>query len=76
MTLYQQLKASGNPQAPVQVVITLLASHTVREVAEILGISTRWVYTLQKRYLEGRKDLRACLRKRGPKNPMPNRTPH
>ncbi|MEM2001817.1 MAG: helix-turn-helix domain-containing protein [Candidatus Methanomethylicaceae archaeon] len=67
MTLYQQLKASSNPQAPVQVALTLLASHSVREVARILGVSPRWVYTLRKRYREGGK--------RGPKNPMPNRTP-
>lgn len=74
MTLYQQLKASSNPQAPVQVALTLLASHSVREVARILGVSPRWVYTLRKRYREG-GDWNACLRKRGPKNPMPNRTP-
>lgn len=75
MTLYQQLQSSGNPQAAVQAVITLLENHTPQEVARILGISPRWVYTLRKRYQEGNGDLRACIRKRGPRNPMPNRTP-
>jgi len=39
MSLYHQLKHSGNPQAAVQTVISLLEKHSPKEVAEIMGIS-------------------------------------
>jgi len=75
MTLYNQLKHSGNPQAAIQTIICLLDKHSPRQVAEIMGISVRWVYTIRKRFLSSGENLSACLLKRGPKNPMPNRTP-
>lgn len=75
MTLYNQLQHSGNPQAAVQMVISLLEKHSPKEVAEIMGISVRWVYTLRKRYLDSKGDISSCLLKRGPASPMPNRTP-
>jgi len=75
MSLYQKLKRSGNPQAAVQTVISLLESHSPKEVAKIMGISVRWVYKLRKRYLESNQNLQSCILKRGPKSPMPNRTP-
>lgn len=34
MTLYQKLKASGNPQAIAQVVISLLESNSVKDTAK------------------------------------------
>lgn len=46
MTLYQKLKASGNPQAIPQVVISLLESHSVKDTAKILGVSERWIYEI------------------------------
>jgi hypothetical protein len=76
MTLYNQLKHSGNPQAAIQTIIYLLDKHSPKQVAEIMGISVRWVYTIRKRFLSSGENLSACLLKRGPKNPMPNRTPH
>ena len=66
---------SGNPQAAVQMVISLLQKHSPNEVAELMGISVRWVYTLRKRYLDSNGNLASCLLKRGPASPMPNRTP-
>ena len=75
MTLYNQLKHSGNPQAAIQTIIYLLDKHSPKQVAEIMGISVRWVYTIRKRFLSSGENLSACLLKRGPKNPMPNRTP-
>ena len=75
MTLYNQLMHSGNPQAAVQMVISLLQKHSPNEVAELMGISVRWVYTLRKRYLDSNGNLASCLLKRGPASPMPNRTP-
>ncbi|MCL0041974.1 hypothetical protein M1N12_02805 [Peptococcaceae bacterium] len=75
MTLYQKLKLSGNPIAAVQTVISLLQSHSPKEVANIMGISVRWVYKLRKRFLESNNDINACVLKRGPKSPMPSRTP-
>ena len=74
MTLYQQLKRSGNPQAAVQTVISLLATHRLPEVAHILRISVRWVYTLRKRWQTSGGELAACVRPRGPRKRMPNRT--
>lgn len=74
-TLYQQLKASGNPQAAVQVIISLLENHPPREVAKMVGISTRWVYKIRHRFKESKGNLASCIQKRGPKSPMPNRTP-
>lgn len=75
MTLYNKLKHSGNPQAAVQTIIHLLDKHPPKKVAEIMGVSVRWVYTIRKRYLGSGGDICACLLKRGPKSPMPNRTP-
>lgn len=75
MTLYQQLKGSGNPQAAVQTVISLLETHRPQEVAHILGISVRWVYELRKRWQQSGGNLSACVRPFGPKRRMPNRTP-
>jgi putative transposase len=75
MTLYNQLKHSGNPQAAIQTIIYLLDKDSPKQVAEIMGISVRWVYTIRKRFLSSGENLSACLLKRGPKNPMPNRTP-
>jgi len=75
MTLYTQLKHSGNPQAAIQMVISLLDKYSPKKVAELMGISVRWVYTLRKRYLDCGKDFSSCLLKRGPASPMPNRTP-
>jgi len=75
MKLYQKLKASGNPQAPFQVIASLLETHSVKEVANIMGTSTRWIYKIRHRLLKANGDLSSCLQKRGPKNPMPNRTP-
>ncbi|MDI3534523.1 MAG: hypothetical protein PWQ82_888, partial [Thermosediminibacterales bacterium] len=43
--------------------------------AEIMGISVRWVYKLRKRYLESNQNIQSCILKRGPKSPMPKRTP-
>ncbi|MCL0032565.1 helix-turn-helix domain-containing protein [Peptococcaceae bacterium] len=74
MSSYQKLKRSGNPQAAVQTVISLLKSHSPKEVAKITGISVRWVYMLRKRYLESNQNLDLCILKRGTKSPMPNRT--
>jgi len=65
MTLYNQLMHSGNPQAAVQMVISLLQKHSPNEVAELMGISVRWVYTLRKRYLDSNGNLASCLLKRG-----------
>lgn len=42
MTLYQKLKASGNPHAIAQVTISLLESHSVKETAKILGVTPTW----------------------------------
>ncbi len=75
MTLYNKLKHSGNPYAQIQTMIHLLEKHTPKEVAEIMGVSVRWVYTIRKRYLDSGGDISTCLLKRGPKSPMPNRTP-
>lgn len=75
MTLYQQLKASGNPQAPIQVIFSLLQQHNPKEVAEIMGVSVRWIYKILHRFKSSGGQLSACLLKRGPKKPMPNRTP-
>lgn len=75
MTLYQQLRHSGNPQAAVQTIISLLDNHTPKKVAEIMGVSVRWIYIIKKRYQNSGGDLSACLLKPGPKSPMPNRTP-
>ena len=45
MTLYQKLKASGNPQAPIQTIVSLLENrHSLKETARIVGVSERWVY--------------------------------
>lgn len=72
MTLYQQLQRSCNPLAACQMFILLLDKHPPKEVAETMGISVRWVYTIRKRYLNSQENLSFCLLKRGPKNPMPN----
>lgn len=74
MTLYQKLKRSGNPLTVVQTVISLLESHSPKEVANTIGISVRWVYKLRKRFLES-NDINACILKRGPMFPMLNRIP-
>ena len=74
MTLYNRLKQSGNPQAAVQTIISLLDKHTPKEVALVMGVSVRWVYTIRKRYLDSNGDISACILKRGPASPMPNRT--
>ncbi|MDK2821775.1 MAG: hypothetical protein PWP31_1740, partial [Clostridia bacterium] len=75
MSLYNQLQRSGNPQAAIQMVIGLLNKHSPKEVAGIMGISVRWVYTFRKRYLDSQGNLSALVLKRGLKGPMPNRTP-
>lgn len=75
MTLYQKLKASGNPQAIAQVTISLLESHSVKETAKILGVTPRWVYKLKERFRLSNGDISACIKKRGPKFRMPTRTP-
>lgn len=75
MTLYNQLRQSGNPQAAAQRIISLREKYSPDEVAEIMGITVRWVYTIQQRYRKSNGDLSACLLKRGPASPMPNRTP-
>ena len=75
MTLYKQLRASGNPQAANQTIISLLDKHPPQEVAEIMGVSVRWIYTIRRRYLDSGGDISACSLKRGPKSPMPNQTP-
>lgn len=75
MTLYQKLKASGNPQAVAQITISLLESHSVKETAKILGVTPRWVYKLRERFRLSNDDISACIKKRGPKFRMPNRTP-
>ena len=75
MTLYQQLKATGNPQAPAQVIVSLSQSNKPKKVAEMLGVSSRWVCKVLQRYRVSGQKLEECIRKRGPKNPMPNRTP-
>ncbi|MBC7130856.1 transposase [Candidatus Bathyarchaeota archaeon] len=75
MTLYHQLKQCGNPQGAVQMVVSLCQSHTPKEVADIMGISLRWVYTIRKRFQNSGGNLEACLLKRGPSSPMSNRTP-
>ncbi len=75
MTLYNQLKHSGNPQAANQTIISLLDKHHPKKVAKIMGVSVRWVYTIRKRYFDSGGDVSACSLKRGPKSPMPNRTP-
>ena len=73
--LYQKLKKTGNPQAAVQTALTLLRHHSPKEAAKVLGISTRWAYILKKRAEENNYNPLACLGKRGPKSPMPTRTP-
>lgn len=75
MTLYKQLRASGNPQAANQTIISLLDKHPPKKVAEIMGVSVRWIYTIRRRYLDSGGDISTCSLKRGPKSPMPNRTP-
>ena len=75
MTLYQKLKASGNPQAIPQVVISLLESHSVKNTAKILGVSERWIYEIYKRFKASNGDFSACILKRGPKFNIPNKTP-
>jgi len=75
MTLYNKLKHSGNPHATVQTMIHLLENHSPKEVAEIMGVSVRWVYTIRKHYFNSGGDISSCLLKRGPKFHMPNRTP-
>ena len=75
MKLYQKLKASGNPQAPVQLILSLLEKYSVPEVANIVGVSSRWVYKIRQRFLESNGSIAACILKKGPKKPMPNRTP-
>ncbi|GAW94343.1 integrase core domain-containing protein [Calderihabitans maritimus] len=75
MSLYHQLKRSGNPQAAVQTVISLLEKHSPKKVAEIMGVSVRWVYELRRRFRDSGGNLQVCILKRGPKSPMPNRTP-
>jgi len=75
MTLYQQLKATGNPLAPAQTIVSLSQNYKPKIIAEILGVSVRWVYKVIQRYKESGQKLDACVRKKGPKNPMPNRTP-
>jgi putative transposase len=75
MTLYHQLMHSGNPQAAAQMVISLLEKHSPNQVAELMGITVRWVYTLKKRFRDSNGNLASCFLKRGPAAPMPNRTP-
>jgi len=76
MTLYQKLRASGNPQAPIQTIISLLESgHPVKEVARTIGVSKRWVYEIRRRYRDSGGDISKCMKRKGPKRPMPNRTP-
>ncbi|GAV24011.1 helix-turn-helix domain-containing protein, partial [Carboxydothermus pertinax] len=75
MKLYQKLKSSGNPTAPVQLIISLLEKYPVSEVAKIVGVSPRWVYKIRQRFIQSNGSLSACILKKGPKNPMPNRTP-
>lgn len=75
MTLYHQLMHSGNPQAAAQMVISLLEKHSPNQVAELMGITVRWVYTLKKRFRDANGNLASCFLKRGPAAPMPNRTP-
>ncbi len=52
MTLYQQLKASENPRAPAQVIVSLSQTYSPKQVAKIMGISSRWVYKVIQRYRE------------------------
>lgn len=66
---------SGNPQAAAQMVISLLEKHSPNQVAELMGITVRWVYTLKKRFRDANGNLASCFLKRGPAAPMPNRTP-
>nr|WP_245523120.1 hypothetical protein [Thermosediminibacter oceani] len=75
MILYQKLKASGNPQAIAQITISLLESHSIKETAKILGVSTRWIHKIAERFRLSNGDISACIKKRGPKSRMPNRTP-
>ncbi|ACX52299.1 Integrase catalytic region [Ammonifex degensii KC4] len=75
MTLYQQLKRSGNPQAIAQTVASLLTTCSPKEVARIMGCSVRWIYKLRKRLNESGGNLSGCILPRGPKKRMPNRTP-
>ncbi|MBC7216751.1 MAG: helix-turn-helix domain-containing protein [Candidatus Caldatribacterium sp.] len=75
MRLYQELKASGNPHAPAQVIISLLEEHTPQEVAQVMGVSVRWVYRILERFRASGGSLSSCIRKRGPQKPPPHRTP-
>lgn len=66
MTLYHQLMHSGNPQAAAQMVISLLEKHSPNQVAELMGITVRWVYTLKKRFRDANGNLASYFLKRGP----------
>ncbi|MCF6096897.1 hypothetical protein L1766_07810 [Thermovorax subterraneus] len=40
-----------------------------------MGVTPRWVYKLRERFKLSNGDISACIKKRGPKFRMPNRTP-
>ncbi|MDN5293123.1 MAG: hypothetical protein PWQ31_428 [Eubacteriales bacterium] len=61
MKLYHHLKALGNPQAPVQIIISLLENHHLKEVAKTVGVSVRWIYKLRQRFITSGGQLSACI---------------
>jgi len=76
-SLYQRLKESGNPKAPMEVICDLIEKgKTAKEIANIMGITERWVRTLMKRKKDG-LSAKELLHKKGPRSPHPKRTkPH